>query len=74
MTEGLSMVSFLREITLRLRDASAVAQAALAACEAGSEREAFGIVFELDQALHEASVLHGAMVATKRSRRTATMV
>ena len=67
--DGLEMTAFLREIVLRLRDAYAIAQAALAACEAGSEREALGIVFELDQTLHEASVLHGAMVAIKRVRR-----
>ena len=66
--EGLSMVAFLREITSRLKEATAVAEAALVCAEGGSEREALGIVFEIDQVLHEASVLHGAMVTTKRTR------
>lgn len=66
--EGLSMVAFLREISTRLHEAAAVASAALAAAEGGSEREALGIAFDLEQFILEVGVLHGAMVATKRSR------
>ena len=60
------MKAFLREIVSRLKDAAAVAEAALVCAEKGAEREALGIAFEIDQAIHEASVLHGAMVAIRR--------
>lgn len=67
--EGLDTKAFLREISTRLNDAAAVAQAALVCAEREAEREAIGIVADLDSLLHDVSSLHNALLVTRRPRR-----
>lgn len=67
--EGLDTKAFLRETSSRLNDAAAVAQAALVCAERDAEREAIGIVADLDSLLHDISSLHSALLVTRRPRR-----
>lgn len=67
--DGLSVTRCLGEISSRLTDAAAIARAALACAEAGSEREALRIAMELDEHLFEAKTLHGAVIMIGRLQR-----
>ena len=71
--EGLDTKAFLREISSRLNDAAAGAHAALTCAERGAEREAIGIVVDLDGLLHDVSSLHSALLVTRRPRRSPVM-
>ncbi len=66
---GLSITACLSEISLRLTDAAAIACAAVTCAESGSEREALRIAMDLDELLHEAETLHGAVTLIGRMRR-----
>lgn len=64
----------LAEISGRLTDAAAIAKAAVVCAESGSDREALRIAMDLDELLHEAQTLHGAVILIgrlDRDRRTA---
>lgn len=67
--EGLTVVSCRSEISARLTDAAAIARAAVACAESGSEREALRIALDLDERLHEATTLRGALILLGRMRR-----
>jgi hypothetical protein len=66
---GLSITACLSEISLRLTDAAAIARAAVTCAESGSEREALRIAMDLDELLHEAETLHGAVTLIGRMSR-----
>lgn len=68
----LSITACLGEISGRLTDAAAIAKAALACAEAGSEREAVRIAMELDELLAEADTLHHAVCLLARLQRAGT--
>ena len=63
------MTECLRAISSRLGDGATIAKAALVCAESGSEREAVRIALNLDQLLHEAGTLHGAMALIGRMER-----
>jgi hypothetical protein len=62
----LTITGCLKEISTRLTDAAAVAKAAVTCAENGSEAEAVRISMDLDELLHEASTLHGAVALLHR--------
>ena len=66
---GMSVTGCLEELSRRLVDAAAVAQAAVTCARSGSEREAVGISIPLDILLNEAQTLHGAVCLLSRIRR-----
>ncbi len=65
----LSIKTGLREIASRLTDAAAIAKAAVTCAESVSEREALRIAIDLDELLHEAKTLHGALLLLGRMGR-----
>ena len=65
----LSIRACLDAISDRLTDAAAIARAAVACAEAGSEREGLRIAMSLDALLHEAVTLHGAAALIGRVQR-----
>ena len=65
----LSIRACLDAISARLTDAAAVAKAAVACAESGSEREGLRIVMDLDELLHEAVTLHSAAALIGRAQR-----
>jgi len=68
----LSITTGLREISERLTDAAAIAKASVVCAECGSEREALRIAMDLDELLHEAVTLHGAVCLLGRMERART--
>lgn len=58
---GPSTTACLHEMCIRLSDAAAIAKAAVACAEAGSEHQAVQIIVDLDTRLHETTTLHGAV-------------
>lgn len=76
----LSITKGLREISERLTDASAIAKASVTpdpvrgrlCAESGSEREALRIAMDLDELLHEAVTLHGAVCLLGHMERART--
>ena len=68
---GMSVTGCLEELSRRLVDAAAIAQAAVTCARSGSEREAVGISMPLDILLNEAQTLHGAVCLLSRIRRHA---
>lgn len=62
----LTITGCLKEISIRLTDAAAVAKAAVVCAESGSEAEAVRISMDLDELLHEANTLHSAMTLLNR--------
>ena len=71
MAAGLNITECLREIASRMAEGAAIAKAALVCAESGSEREATRIAMDLDELLHEAQTLHGAMALLGRMERAA---
>lgn len=71
--EGLDTKAFLREISSRLNDAAAVASSALLCAERDAEREAIGIVADLDSVLNDVTSLHSALLVTRQPRRPSAM-
>lgn len=69
MAEGLSITTGLRELSTRLADASAILKAAVVCAESGSERQALRIAMDIDEVLHEAQTLHGAICLIGRMQR-----
>lgn len=67
--DTVSVTVCLTEISTRLRDAAAIARAAVVCAESGSQREALRIAMDLDDLLHEVTTLHGAMVLFGRMQR-----
>ena len=67
--EGLSIAVCLGEISTRLTGAAAVARAAVACAEAGSEEDAVRIALDIDESLHDIKTLHGALLLMGRMRR-----
>ncbi|TDR95656.1 hypothetical protein [Enterovirga rhinocerotis] len=61
MAEGLSITTGLRELSTRLADVSAILKAAVVCAESGSEQQALRIALDIDEVLHEAQALHGAI-------------
>jgi hypothetical protein len=59
----------LREISTRLTDAAAIAKAAVACAEAGSESEAVRIAMDLDELVGEAETLHRCVCLISRLKR-----
>ena len=64
----ITITSGLREIVLRLTEASAIAKGAVACAEGGSEREALRIAMDLDEVFHEVATLHGTVRLLGRMR------
>ncbi|WP_375462168.1 hypothetical protein [uncultured Enterovirga sp.] len=71
MSEGLSITVGLRELSTRLTDAAAILKGAVACAESGSEREALRIAMDIDELLHDAQTLHGAVCLIGRMQRRA---
>lgn len=69
MVEGLSITVGLRELSTRVTDAAAILTAAVVCAESGSEREALRIAMDIDELLHEAQTLHGAVCLIGRMQR-----
>lgn len=67
--EVLSIRACLGEISERMTNAAAIAKAAVACSDAGSDREALRIAMDLDALLNEASTLHGALLLISRMER-----
>lgn len=66
---GRSIVACLTEISLRLSSAAAIAKEAVSCAESGAEREVLRIAMDLDELLHEAVILHGAVALIGRRTR-----
>lgn len=62
----LTITHCLREISIRLTDAAAVAKAAVACAEGGSEGEAVRIAMDLDEMLSETETLHRCICLMSR--------
>ena len=71
MNEGLSITVGLRELSGRLTKAAAILKGAVTCAEGGSEREALRIAMDVDELLHEAQTLHGAVCLIGRMQRRA---
>lgn len=69
MAEGLSITTGLRELSMRLADASAILKVAVVCAESGSEQQALRIAMDIDEVLHEAQTLHGAICLIGRMQR-----
>jgi hypothetical protein len=65
----LDITACLNEISARLTDAAAIAKAAVTCAESGSEREAIRIAIDLEELLHEAQTLQGAVCLVGRIMR-----
>lgn len=63
----------LHEISLRLSDAAAIAKAAVASAEAGSEGEAGRIAMDPDELMNEAETLHRCVCLISRLTRERPM-
>jgi hypothetical protein len=64
----LTITGCLKETSVRLTDAAAVAKAAVV-CSEGGGAEAVRISMDLDELLNEANTLHGAVTLLHRLRR-----
>lgn len=67
----MDITTCLEALSTRLTDAAAVAKAAVACAQNGSEREAVRIALDLDELLAESQTLHGAVCLLGRMDRTA---
>ncbi|WP_457107617.1 hypothetical protein [Methylobacterium sp. P5_C11] len=65
----MNITACLHEDYIQLSDAAAIAKAAVACAEAGSEHQALQIIMDLDTRLHEATTLHGAVYLIGRMAR-----